>query len=256
MLNINKKFGAQLGIGLIELLIGTLLATILGAAIVSVFVSAIATHTDQQRIMVLEEELGSVMQAILNELGRAGYSRAAYDGVYAVSGAQAVENPFGRVMVGGAAADLSTAGAGVCIMFSYDYDPSDTISTSIPTYAVSGTVSDFTGFKFDAGEIKMMTAFTAPGVYWDDAAWRCDEGTQNWEAITSTWALSGVELDFAISTTDAISGGSGASMDITTIVATISGSTGLPGGRSATRSLQESIKIVNDFVQGGALNSP
>lgn len=179
----------EIGLSLIELLIGILISLVLVGALTATFVSVSSTHVNQDKVTALEEELAAVMDLMVREISRAGYAREAIDGTYAItlSGSVATgftENPYQNMAVGAATGALTSNAAlsGACVVFFYDENQDD-INT-----ALSSSSDNFGGFKIDNNVVSRRSTLSTTVA--DDTKWyKCDEPNE-WEAITSNWAIS------------------------------------------------------------------
>ena len=152
------------GFTLIELMIAMMLGIIVVGGAMSMYISTIRTSADIVKSARLNYDLESSMQFMMNEIRRAGYWSGA------VTGSNALDNPF---MLGAANITISNATgvtANSCILYSYD---GETINGSVDE-------EEYYGFKLESSTIKIR--YNVAGT--SAANLTCNAGS--WENILDT----------------------------------------------------------------------
>lgn len=152
---LKRSYRRQVGVSLIELMIGMVIGLIIVGAAGTVYVNAVRSGSDTLRSAKLNIELRGAMDMMVAELRRAGYSSVS---------ATVSTNPF---MLTNTNVSLPTSD---CILFAYDSNGNGTTDTA-----------DFFGFKKNNTAISMRLGGTAPSTL---VASGCAVGSDSWENIT------------------------------------------------------------------------
>lgn len=163
----SKSYRRQVGVSLIELMVGMVIGLIIVGAASTVYVNAVRSGSDTLRSAKLNIELRGAMDMMVAEIRRAGYS---------LDTASLSSNPFVQTTT-----DLAAPGTG-CILFSYDANGNGTVDTS-----------DFFGFKLTGSAASMRFGGTSAsnGV-------NCSAVGGSWESITDPNTIIVDSLTFAI----------------------------------------------------------
>lgn len=164
----SKSYRRQVGVSLIELMVGMVIGLIIVGAASTVYVNAVRSGSDTLRSAKLNIELRGAMDMMVAEIRRAGYS---------LDTANLSSNPFTQTTT----TDLAAPGTG-CILFSYDANGNGTVDTS-----------DFFGFKLTGSAASMRFGGTSAsnGV-------NCAAAGGSWESITDPNSVIVDSLTFAI----------------------------------------------------------
>ena len=156
-----KSKYCQKGMSMIELMISIALGLLVLAAATAMTVSSMVSNTDTLASARLNQDLDSVVQVMVNEIRRAGYSGGVFD---------FLDNE-----------DINIV-SNSCVLYSYDADNDGSLETT-----------EKFGFKFVLvnEEIQMRTNCAASAVA---CATDCDEGT--WVALTDASVVSITNLSF------------------------------------------------------------
>lgn len=136
---------AQLGLNLVELMIGLVVGLIVLAAMTSVYLNASRGSKDTLNANRLNQDLRAVMDIMVADIRRAGYWGTA------VSGST---NPF-TTRSGTAITDIYIP-ASTCILYSYDATYRDNDTTGTPSPA---GVDSF-GYRLSGNAVQTLTATT------------------------------------------------------------------------------------------------
>jgi prepilin peptidase dependent protein B len=133
---------AQLGLNLVELMIGLVIGLIVLAAMTTVYLNASRGSRDTLNANRLNQDLRAVMDIMVADIRRAGYWGTAAAGT---------DNPF--TVRGGTATDIYVTNG--CVLYSYDatYNAASTAGT------VDANV-DYFGFRLNSNAVWMATSFS------------------------------------------------------------------------------------------------
>lgn len=160
------RFGKITGFSLVEMMISIVIGLVVVGGVISIFASAIKSHTDNLRMTRLNQELRVVMNMMVRDIRRAGFW-GGNNGVFQTLGPPFTSNPFG----GG----IPISPTGDCITFSYDADNS----------GGSPAASENLGFRLNGGAVQ--TRISAPS---------CSAGL--WRGITDPNAVVITGLTFTL----------------------------------------------------------
>jgi len=173
--NWHKKKKVKLeGFTLIELMIAMMLGLIVIGGALSIYISTIKSSSDVVKSARLNYDLDSVMQLMVNDIRRAGFTGIPSGGLDTLNNAfMATATTLNIRTLAGAAAD-----PGECILYSYDSN-SDSVVDNVEYY----------GFKLDGGAVWVR--------YSGSNTTSCADG--NWERITHQNKVSITALQFSFS---------------------------------------------------------
>lgn len=217
----------QLGVTLIETLVGLVAGLILMATLISVSALAINYSSDILKRDRLNNELRRALILISDDITRAGYWGQAYSSIGSGSNA----NPF---MSGGN--DISINANGSCILFSYDRDQNGAANSS-----GNASSNEHFGFRLSGGALQALT---------DDTDFNCSSTSSSWVNLTdpNTVNISTLNFNLSSSSSQAIDiDGAGPGTATTAIrYITISITGQLVTDTSVTQSLTTNIRVRND----------
>ncbi|MFW1677252.1 PilW family protein [Pontibacter sp. JAM-7] len=137
----------QLGLTLIELMIGLVLSFIVMGLVIAMFTSSLGIHGQAIKTARLNQDMRVMMDMMIRDIRRAGYW----------AGTNPASNPHASAISGSTALNVFNvvSGAGDCILLSYDYDGD-----------ASSTAEELIGYKLEANDIKSFlltsSALTTP----------------------------------------------------------------------------------------------
>jgi len=158
MMHVHKN---EPGFTLIELMISMMLGLIVIGGALSIYISSIKASSDVIKSARLNYDLDSVMQLMVNDIKRAGFSGGA------TVGADNLSSPFTE-----GAANIQIPNSS-CILYAYDYDGDGLLDINGGA-GVLGDQSEFFGFKEEGGVVKVRSSKIADN--------DCDG--DGWESIT------------------------------------------------------------------------
>lgn len=179
-----RPIKSEMGVTLIELLIGVLLGTIVAAGAISVYVMSIQGQTDNIQLVRLNQDLRAMMDIMVRDIRRAGFVTDDPDTYLA----NLQNNPFFADTT-----ELAIYNGGNCIVYAYNRN-----NDKPP--AVDD--NERLGFRLNrSGQLQMRTSGTTNA--------NCDNGS--WESITEpeveitalTFALTSTTLNVSSMATDA-----------------------------------------------------
>lgn len=241
-----QRFSKPPGFSLVELMVAIVIGLVVVGGVISIFASAVKSHTDNLRMTRLNQELRTTINLMTRELRRAGFWGGAKTGVVQGAAAEGILNTLPVANVLGRTNDFAAALPVVavsCITYSYDEDRNGN---------VAGT--EQRGFRLNAGAVQSGTG-TGAG---------CG-GT--WNGITDHDAVVITALTFTPNTAppldiDGVTEGGGAvpctlttppgacvagystppqPLPVNEITIVLTGH--LAGDTSATRTLQETVRV-------------
>lgn len=164
---------AQLGLNLVELMIGLLVGMIVLAAMTHVYLNASRGSRDTLNANRLNQDLRAVMDIMVADIRRAGYWGTAASGS---------NNPF--TVRTSPATDFYLSNN--CILYSYD--------ATYNAGSVAGTPDagvDFFGFRLSGGAVQMVQ----PGTGMNDTSVGCN--TLTWQGLTDPAVINVSALTFS-----------------------------------------------------------
>ena len=190
-----QRFSKPTGFSLVELMISIVIGLVVVGGVISVFASAVKSHTDNLRMTRLNQELRTTMTLMTRELRRAGFWGGAKTGVVLSAPAEGILNTLPTATALGQinpfAVVLPTIETN-CITYNYDDIP----------YGAGPVAAEQRGFRLNAGGA--VDSGTGTGV-------GCG-GT--WAAITDSNAINITALTFTPSSValdiDGVTDGGGA----------------------------------------------
>jgi len=174
MLEINHM-NKQSGMGLVELMIGSLVGLIIVAGVLVMYTATVKGSATTLRAAKLNQELSAAMSVMTRDIRRAGH--------WFNVQADDEDNPFSRMGTTNISIQDNGSNVAGCILYSYDRIAGDG-STAVP--AVFGI--DLFGFKLENEQIFMHTGGTS-------LTNNCANGT--WEAITDNNIIKITALSFS-----------------------------------------------------------
>lgn len=175
-----KSRKAQLGLNLVELMIGLVVGMIVLAAMTVVYLNASRGSKDTLNANRLNQDLRAVMDIMVADIRRAGYWGTAVI---------ATPNPFTNRTAGLPApldkvTDLYLSGS--CILYSYD------ATYSGGTAGTADTAIDFFGFRLNGGAVESITAASNLG----NTSTTC-ANINNWQDLTDSNVINVSALTFS-----------------------------------------------------------
>ena len=242
-------FSKPTGFSLVELMISIVVGLVVVGGVISVFASAVKSHTDNLRMTRLNQELRTTMTLMTRELRRAGYwggnkqhsgpktyvaDRGAMNTVGVLETPQGQLNPFRFITIIG----------DDCITFSYDDDNDGALDIADP--------DERRGFGLDGGAVEVRTGGTACGGAWTNIT---DPAAVVITALTFTLPLITVDIDGVLGVgavpctpvTPALECAGGSftppvpTVAVNEIAITLTGQ--LFGDTSVTRTLKETVRV-------------
>ncbi len=169
--------GRQIGLTLIELMIGIVVGSIVLGAVIAVYASTIRGSNTALRTARLNQELRSTMDLLVREIRRAGFNGWNAAGTIELS----TNNAFAKRGVGGGQTDLRVLNNGTCILFTYDLAPWD--NTTPPANS-----TEYMGFRINNGAVQMRKGGSSTN--------DCSIAPE-WEALTDSNAVTITALTFS-----------------------------------------------------------
>jgi prepilin-type N-terminal cleavage/methylation domain-containing protein len=209
------------GLTLIELLIAMAINLLLLLALTSIFSSNVGHYNTINKTDMLNQQLQSAMQFMVNDIRRAGYWANASNDL----GTGANTNPYMA-----AATDVTINGSSNCILFSYDFNKDG----SLPGIA-AGSDDERYGFRLQSSAVQARP----PG-----AAFDCAATATAWENITDTNLVNVTALTFTLTSTTVPIGSASNTIRIRSIDITLTGQ--LVSDATVTKTLTEHVRIRND----------
>lgn len=212
------------GVTLTEVLVATVLSTILLASGLAMFMSTAKYSTDTMEKIKLNQELMLTLESIAADLRRAGYWSNAVNMVNAMSNS----NPF---MTAGT--DISISAGQDCVLFSYDRNDDGTIPM-----LNSGSDDERYGFRIRNGAVQARQT---------GASFNCTANSNEWQDITDKSTITVTGLSFVPETrviSNNLGNGGTSYMDIRNVLITISGyHVNKP---TLTKTLSYRVRVRND----------
>lgn len=209
------------GLTLIELMIAMVINLLLLLALTSIFSSNVGHYNTVSKTDMLNQQLQSAMQLMVNDIRRAGYwSNASND-----LNTAANTNPY---MVN--ATDVTINGGNNCILLTYDANNNG----SLPSIA-AGSDDERYGFRLQSSAVQARP----PGASYD-----CAAAATAWENITDTNLINVTALTFTLTSTTVPIGAASNSIRIRSIDITLTGQ--LVSDATVTKTLTEHVRIRND----------
>ncbi|MCL5801100.1 MAG: prepilin-type N-terminal cleavage/methylation domain-containing protein [Gammaproteobacteria bacterium] len=167
------RFSKTTGFSLVEMMISIVVGLVVVAGVISIFSSAVKSHTDNLRMTRLNQELRTTMNLMTRELRRAGFWGGNKQGPPVIPPLNPPPDPrrgaMNTVDTPGTANDFAgilPITGGSCITFEYDEDNNGFSATT-----------ERRGFQLDGGAVESGT----------DTGGGCGTGT--WNAITDSDAI-------------------------------------------------------------------
>jgi len=208
------------GFTMVELLIALAINVIILLALVSVFSTNLSHFTKTTSSDVLNQQLETAMQLMVNDIRRAGYWGNAKSDL----GTGLNNNPF---MAAGV--DVSVTG-GNCILFAYDYNNDGTLSV-----ITSASDDERYGFRLSGNILQ-----TRP---WG-ASFACNAASSAWENVTDPTLVKITALSFTLNSTTVPVGGVSKTLSIRSVDISITGQ--LVSDATVTKTLTQHVRILND----------
>ncbi len=240
MKRLPRGFGKLTGFSLVELMISIVVGLIVVAGVISIFSSAIKSHSDNLKMTRLNQELRVVMDMMVRDIRRAGYSGDALS-----VGVNIFNTGTNRIVVGSPGnSNLGASGtSGGCVLYAYDDNGSGTLQAS-----------ERRGYRLDVvsgvGVIRTRQGGTAPTK-------DCSFSGVNMESVTDVSTFHISTLTFVINPVCPLGGHAGTVQLVTntsapqyriirTVQITLTGE--LRSDSSITRSLRETVRVQNDEI--------
>lgn len=213
-----KKY---IGLTLIEMLVALAVNMILLAALLAILASYINHYNRTSHSAMLDQQLQTAMQIMVNDIRRAGYWANASTDVNTAGN----NNPFQASNV-----DIAVNGSNNCILFAYDYDNNGTL----PSIS-SGADDERYGFRLISGTLQARP----PG-----ATFSCTAATNNWENLTNSNVVTITALTFILNTYSVPAGQANPSMKVRSVDITLTGR--LVADTSIIKTITQHVRIRND----------
>lgn len=207
------------GFSLVELMISITVGLFVLAGVTAMFAHNVKAGGDSLKMARLHQELQAVMSLMTRDLRRAGYWGNASS---SIGSGTPNTNPFTL----DAPSQFGSEPAGSCITFSYDRDGDGAVTTD-----------ERFGFRLNSGAVETRQS----GV-------DCSAG--GWEDINDTVTTDITSLSFALDTRSADIDGSGPGASrivVREVTVTLSGR--LRNDTGVSRTLQNTVRVHNDFYQ-------
>lgn len=229
---------------MIELMVSVVIGLILAGGVMSLFVATLSTHNQNERVSRLDEELAAVMDLIVRDVRRAGFTPKVWE--YAISASNLAlddyldANNANFMAIGGA--NLGDAdGLWDCFLYAYDKNGDGEVDDG------TGDPDERFGIKVENGEIKK-------GYGTDIVSSDCTVGT--WQPLTSSWAAKNIDVDFDLETRSVTASGSGGlgsagpDVQLRAVIITLSGDTETNAASpdNASRTLTKVVRLRNDEI--------
>ncbi len=207
------------GLSLVELMIAITVGLVIVTGVLSLFLSAVRSNSDNLKATRLNQDLRTAMAVMVRDIRRAG----AWGGAAAnVANSTLLSNPFTNTVN---TTDLTVNGS--CITYTYDAPPADGLINN----------NEYYGFKLNTGAVQMRTGDSTTS----SAAHGCSDGS--WQSLTDGGTITINTLTFALAETSIPLGGGGNRI-IRAVTITLAGSLNSDAGVS--RTLIENVRIPND----------
>ena len=231
----NSVFEKNRGFSIIELMVAITFGLLVLASITSVMVSTLVTNSANLKMIRLDQELRTVMLMMTRNIRRAGSSANAVADVKSntdtnpFDGIQLVDLAAPTVLIYDDEGAAPVDAQGDCILFSYDLDDDGVLDAN-----------EAFGFRLDSNdgavEIRQGGA-------------NCSQG--GWQNLTDELSITITNLDFAIDSTvvtlfGTSLGTSDATITVRDVTITLTGEVDIGGGQTASRTLEQTIRVRND----------
>jgi prepilin peptidase dependent protein B len=167
----------QIGVSLIELMIGIVVGMVVVAAVIAIYVSTIRGGNNTLRTARLNQELRATMDIMVRDIRRAGFNGWNAAGTIVLS----TDNDFAKRVAGGLQTDLrvqTVVNNGDCILFAYDLSNWGVIDAS-----------EYMGFRLSNGAVQMRRSGTTTN------SANCSDGT--WDPLTDSNMVNITALSFS-----------------------------------------------------------
>jgi type IV pilus assembly protein PilW len=161
------------GFTLIELMIAMMLGLIVVGGALSIYISTIKSSSDVGKSARLNYDLDSVMQLMVNDIRRAGFTGIPVGGLDTLNNAFMATTTTLNIRTLAAPTVDPTPNSGDCILYSYDVDDGNNRTPEAPDGIINS--NEYFGFKLDRGAIWIRYSGTHTS--------SCADG--NWERITN-----------------------------------------------------------------------
>ena len=182
-MRVNKYIKGR-GFTLIELMISMMLGLIVVGGALSIYISTIKSSSDVVKSARLNYDLDSVMQLMVNDIRRSGFTGIPVGGLDTVSNVFMATATTLNIRTLAAVTTDPTPNSGDCILYSYDVDDGNNGTPEAPDGIVN--TNEYFGFKLDRGAIWIRYSGTNTT--------SCADG--NWERITDENKVSITFLQF------------------------------------------------------------
>ncbi|MDO9371046.1 MAG: prepilin-type N-terminal cleavage/methylation domain-containing protein [Gammaproteobacteria bacterium] len=215
------------GFSLVELMIAITVGLVIVTGVLTLFLSAVRSNSDNLRTTRLNQDLRSAMAVMVRDIRRAGAWARAADSVVTPAA-----NPFTSTATTTDLTinDLTANVTGNCITYTYDNPPFP--ARPDPSNVDSG---EYYGFKLNSSAVQMRTGGASAGSH------GCTAGS--WESLTDPATTTITALTFARRETTVPLGGGGNRI-IRDVTITMTGTSA--SDATVSRTLIENVRIPND----------
>lgn len=235
--NIKRKNGFTL----IELMIAILISSIVVAATITVYSTAIKGSSNTLKSSQLNQDMVGAMTIMTNDIRRAGYWGGA------IVGANLTLNPFTNIEVrnvGAAALQVPTPGSpaiGNCITYSYDADAWDALGYDPDVDSVAPAAGEYYGFRLSNGSIQLRTSGST------SLEPDCDHGNDVWVTLSDPDEIIVTSLTFTLSAENSVTNAAGNTVKARQVEISINGEVASDSGITAV--LNDVVKIRNNIIE-------
>lgn len=229
------------GFSLPEMMIATTISLIVLAGVIGVFGSTVKGNSDALKSARLNQELRAIMDVIVRDVRRAGYTANAPCTISAAvlnnatvtgtcGGTAGQANPFAQITVTSLGANAD------CITYSYDREPTPNGDGAQNTSGGAG--DERYGFRLDDGAAEIRQGGAT-----------CDAG--GWQDLSDPASVTITRLTFSLANSppDVVLNSNNDELRIRQVDITLEGQ--LQNDATVRRSLTESVRVRNDIVCPG-----
>jgi prepilin peptidase dependent protein B len=208
----------QKGLTIVELLVTLVMGLAVSGAILALFVGTVATHNDTTTATQLEEDLSAAMNLMVREIRRAGFDADGLAYAIAPSTTSIFQSDFG----------LDRANSTTnCLVYSYDDNNNGVLDTPDEEF----------GWRLRDSAIEMRQDGNGCG----------DDGWQDitWASYTT---IAGLTFDIDTSQVVVELSNRDVQVDVQDVTIRLTGQATLRGGTTITRTLEETVRVRNDWL--------
>lgn len=222
------------GFSLVELMIAITLGLVIVTGVLSLFLSAVRSNSDNLKATRLHQELRTAMAVMVRDIRRAGAWARAADSVVTPAA-----NPFTDTAntTDLTINDATATVTGNCITYTYDTPPPPPSPPINPPTPPNGLIDndEYYGFRLSSSAVQMRTGGASAGSH------GCTAGS--WEGLTDPDTTTITALTFTRRETPVALGGGGNRI-IRDVTITLTGVSATDA--TVSRTLIENVRIPND----------